>query len=67
MKVKLQPEAQLESDYPLSAFLVSNARENHPLFVKYVQSDDPYDITNQEQARQLVIAATIKYIEEHEL
>jgi len=64
---ELYPEAGLQEDNPLVLFLLKQTRVQRPIYVRYEEAADEQNITNLDQARALVVKATIEYIKKYEL
>lgn len=64
---KLYPEETCPSDHPLARYLLVSLRGIHPIFVRYVEAEDEHNLTNLDEARALVVEATINYIKKYEL
>lgn len=67
MKVKLYPETNCTEDNPLALFLLNVVRGERPVFVQYEEAEDEHNLTNLDEARALVVEATINYMKKHEL
>ena len=64
---KLYPETHCTEDKPLVMCLLNQAREQFPIFVRYQEAEDELNLTNLDEARALVIEATINYMKKYEL
>lgn len=64
---KLYPDENCSNDHPLTRYLLESVRDTYPIFVRYVEAEDEHNLTNLDEARALVVEATVNYIKKYEL